>query len=272
MSSVQEGPRAAKSLPPVVIDGLSVSRRPGPGARVVFVHGVMDRAGGFAKVLRRLPELNLVRYDRRGYGDSQGGPLHDTLDGHVDDVLTVIGEQPSVVVGHSLGGILALAASIRRPDLVRAIAAYETPMPWSPWWTEKSQSAAVHAGPVDQDPEEAAERFLRKMLTDELWDRFPPSMKRARLAEGHALLSEMSAMAGAGVFVHTSDVTVPVVAAHGTRSKRMHVESARALSVEAADGELVVIEGAGHTAHYTHPDDFAAFVRRAVAKAERRDR
>jgi pimeloyl-ACP methyl ester carboxylesterase len=230
----------------------------------------MDRSGGFAKVQRRLPELNLVRYDRRGYGGSQEGDLHETIHGHVDDLIAVIGEQPSIVIGHSLGGILALSAATRRPDLVRAVGAYETPLPWSPWWTERTPSAAVTDGPVDQDPEEAAERFLRRMLGDELWDRFPPSMKRARLAEGRALVAELKAMAECGVVFETGDVPVPVVAGHGSLSKRLHVESARALSVEAPDAELMVIEGAQHTAHYTHVDEFATFIRRVVERARRR--
>jgi pimeloyl-ACP methyl ester carboxylesterase len=108
------------------------------------------------------------------------------------------------------------------------------------------------------------------MLGDELWDRFPPSMKRGRLAEGRALMSEMRAMATCGVVFETADVPVPVVAAHGSASKRLHIESARALSVEAPDAELIVIDGAQHVAHITHVEEFAGFVRRVVERADRR--
>jgi len=33
-----------------------------------------------------------------------------------------------------LGGVVALAAAQRRADLVRAVGAFESPMPWLEWW------------------------------------------------------------------------------------------------------------------------------------------
>jgi len=61
------------------------------GPLVVFVHGSLDRAGSFARVTRRLPELHTVAYDRRGYHRSGHLlPVHDSLDGHVEDLLSVV--------------------------------------------------------------------------------------------------------------------------------------------------------------------------------------
>ena len=37
---------------------------------VVFVHGSLDRAASFSKVVRRLRDLHTVVYDRRGYASS----------------------------------------------------------------------------------------------------------------------------------------------------------------------------------------------------------
>jgi pimeloyl-ACP methyl ester carboxylesterase len=41
-------------------------------AVVVLVHGSMDRATSFRRVMRHLPEVTVVAYDRRGYGGSIG--------------------------------------------------------------------------------------------------------------------------------------------------------------------------------------------------------
>ena len=46
------------------------------GPTVVFVHGSLDRSSAFVKVIRRLPDLRVVRYDRRGYGHSFGVLSH----------------------------------------------------------------------------------------------------------------------------------------------------------------------------------------------------
>jgi pimeloyl-ACP methyl ester carboxylesterase len=62
-------------------------------------------------------------------------------------------------------------------------------------------------------------------------------------------------------------VPVPVVAGRGTRSGPHLQRAAEELAAAVPDGELVVIEGADHGAHLTHPAEFAAFARRAVDKA-----
>ena len=81
---------------------------------VVLVHGSLDRSGSFARVVRRLDDLHTVSYDRRGYHRSRHVvPVHETLEGHVDDLLQVIDGRPSVVVGHSYGGAITLAAASR---------------------------------------------------------------------------------------------------------------------------------------------------------------
>ena len=46
------------------------------------------------------------------------------MDEQVDDLLAVIGGEPTVVVGHSLGGVIGLVAAVRRPDLIPSVAAF----------------------------------------------------------------------------------------------------------------------------------------------------
>jgi pimeloyl-ACP methyl ester carboxylesterase len=242
---------------------LAVHRRGPEGApRVVLVHGAMDRAGGFVKVLRHLRHLDVVRYDRRGYAGSRTGEVHGTFAAHVDDLLTVLADEPATVVGHSLGGVVALAAAQRRPDLVRSVAAFEAPLAWRPLWPD------APGGTDDGDePEAVAERFLRRILGDGVWERLPPAMQRDRRAEGRALVAEVRALRDAGPLVEPAAITVPVLAGHGSESSARHVSSARTLADEAPRGELRVIDGARHAAHYTHAPDFAAFIERAVARA-----
>ncbi len=81
---------------------------------VVLVHGSLDRSTSFVRVVRRLSDLHTVVYDRRGYHRSRRVlPLNTTLDGHVDDLLEVIGGRAAVVIGHSYGGDVALGAALR---------------------------------------------------------------------------------------------------------------------------------------------------------------
>jgi len=100
---------------------------------VVLVHGTMDRSTSFHAVMGLLSDCSVLSYDRRGYARSRfAEPPATSLADHVDDLLELIDGRAAVVVGHSYGGDVALAAAERRPDLVRAVGAFESPMPWIP--------------------------------------------------------------------------------------------------------------------------------------------
>jgi pimeloyl-ACP methyl ester carboxylesterase len=95
---------------------------------LLFVHGLTDSGEGWPGAVAHWQDrYSIIAYDQRGHGRSprftaeqRGGHPGDLL---VDDLVALLdqlGEAP-VVVGHSLGGAVALAAAVRRPDLVRAL-------------------------------------------------------------------------------------------------------------------------------------------------------
>ncbi len=246
------------------------------GPVVVLVHGSLDRSASFARVLRRLGDLHTVVYDRRGYHRSRGAlPLNTTLDGHVDDLLAVIDDRPSVVVGHSYGGDIALGAALGDGNTpILSVAAYEPPMPWLDVWPT---SARVAAGPIaggsdagspDTDGA-AAERFFRRMVGDAAWERLPEDGKRARRADGPALAAEMRSIRSEEAPFDVARLTVPAVFGRGGDSVGRHRDTVGWLVEHTPGAELVEIGGARHGAHLTHPDAFADFVRTAVARAAR---
>src|SRR5690606_29300448 len=123
----------------------SASAGPADAPRIVLIHGSLDRAAGLLKLSRRLsPEFRVTRYDRRGYGRSvpSDGPFD--IDAQVDDLIAVVVQEssPCVLCAHSFGGNIALALAERRPDLVRAVVTYESPMSWEPWWPGSSSTMA----------------------------------------------------------------------------------------------------------------------------------
>ncbi|MCA9512837.1 MAG: alpha/beta hydrolase [Myxococcales bacterium] len=98
----------------------------GDGPAVVFVHGwCCDRsflAPQFDHFARR---RRVVALDLRGHGRSDGVGTDCAIRDLADDVASVIeqcGLERPVLVGHSLGGVIALDVAVRRPELVGAIA------------------------------------------------------------------------------------------------------------------------------------------------------
>ena len=227
----------------------------------------MDRAQSFAKVARRLTDdLDVVALDRAGYGPRASDPIPEPrVAGDAADLLAHLdGGPPVTIVGHSYGGHVALRAAIERPDLVRAVVIYETPLAWMDWWPpDTAGGRAVRTYADGGSPADAAEAFMRAIVGDDVWERLPATTKEARRAEGPALLADMRDIQRTGDPPYDpTDVTVPVVISRGSESKGQHRLGTDEWRRLFPDAELEVIEGAGHGAHLSHPDEFAALARR----------
>ncbi len=247
---------------------LFVAEHPGAAGapRVVFVHGSLDRSTAFLRAIRLLADLDVIRYDRRGYGKSVEAGTCLAFTEQVDDLASVLAGEPAVLFGHSLGGVVALAFAAHHPDLVPAVVAYEAPMAWQPWWPSGSAGSTAVAAPGEAA--EAAERFMRRMVGDERWEALPQRTRDERRAEGPALVAELrSIRPPAPPPYDPARLAVPVIAAHGSESRPHHQDTARALAAAAPHGELVVVRGAGHGVHLTHPAAVAGLVRRSLARA-----
>jgi len=254
----------------------SSGHRPGP--IVVLVHGSLDRSTSFARVVRRLGDLHTIVYDRRGYHRSRRVlPLNTTLDGHVDDLLEVIDGRAAVIIGHSYGGDVALGAALsdQGSASIAGVAAYEPPMPWLNQGTARPDRSTHGRNPGSAgdsggtDHHATAERFFKRMVGDAAWDRLPEATRAARRAEGPALEAELGAIRVARAPFDVTMLRIPAVFARGENSTPRHRESVAWLVEHTPDAELIEIAGAGHGAHLTHPDAFAAMVRHVLDRAVR---
>lgn len=221
---------------------------------IALVHGAMDRSAGLLKLSRRLDhEFRVLRYDRRGYGRSNPHPGPFTMPHQVDDLLALVGERPVVIVGHSYGGNVALATAAQRPDLVRGVVVYESPLSWFPWWPKvTASSAAIEAA---HDTEHAAEVFMRRLIGDARWDALPERTRVTRRAEGAALVNELADLRANSPW-RAEQVTVPVWAGVGEHASVHQQRGMRELGELLPDCTVVQLPGCHHMANATHPDLF----------------
>lgn len=240
--------------------GVAPSTSAQEGHQLVLVHGAMDRHNSFRRVARRLDQA-AVLYDRRGYGKSVRAvpPAHD-IERHVADLLEIVGQRPSVVVGHSVGGLIALTAAAHFPEHIESVAAFEPPTGWKPWWPD---DLCVLSG---ESPQDTVERFFRQMVGDHSWEQLRASIRAELLLEGPALQVDLEAGRHAAPF-HFSDIDVPTLLGHGSRSGQHHIRATEELTDEIPGAILSIVEGAYHGAHRSHPDAFAAFVDQALSLA-----
>ncbi len=116
--------------------GVEVAYRvsgPAGAPAMVLLHGLGEGAGSWNPVMPPLAAGHRVHaLDLRGHGASSR-PGHYSFEAMRDDVaglLDALGLEQVVVVGHSLGGIVAYLLTLARPDLVGRLVIEDAPPPF----------------------------------------------------------------------------------------------------------------------------------------------
>lgn len=205
--------------------------------------------------------------DRRGRGASGDAPAW-SIEREVEDVAAAAGALaadsggPVDVVGHSLGGRLALAAARATPAVGRVVA-YES----APGRAEVDSGLVARLRSLLDDGD--LDGLLAAFMTEAVG--MPPAELAAfranpiwplRAATGPTIVREVEAAHSAsaiGLRV-LADVTQPVLQLVGSASPAWFLQGAQALHARLSDGRLEVIEGARHAAHHSHPAEFTARV------------
>jgi pimeloyl-ACP methyl ester carboxylesterase len=243
-------------------------RPPGPGVPTLFfLHGLTDSGSGWPEAVRHWQDDHaIVAIDQRGHGWSPRFTAEE-LDRHPGDVLVEdavrVLEQLDrpVVVGHSLGGAVALVAAVRRPGLVRALV-LEDPAPRGPEEPQASGRGREFLAGVEQSlaaPDEEALYRLRK-------EQHPDWPDSELLVTGIAEQQMHLEFLERGDYKPTtpwselfSDVTVPTLVVSGDRADEVVVgeEMERGISALANPAvTLVRIGDAGHCIRREQPDAY----------------
>lgn len=98
---------------------------------LVFLHGGTGRWQLYSGMLGELAKCcHVYAPDLRGHGTSGWVPWGYTIRDYVEDIRAFLREisGPAVLMGHSLGGMIAVAAAKACPDLVRAVIVGDAPL------------------------------------------------------------------------------------------------------------------------------------------------
>jgi pimeloyl-ACP methyl ester carboxylesterase len=101
-------------------DGIELAVRDhgGEGPDVLMLHGAQRTLEDWAPVLSHLPGVRAVAMDLRFHGRSDVPPTlawNDFLI-DVDSVITSVGLESPLLVGHSFGGVIAMADAVAHPE------------------------------------------------------------------------------------------------------------------------------------------------------------
>ena len=244
----------------------------GDGPPVVLVHGAAADHTTFRVIGPMLAAAGWTVHaiDRRGRGAS-GDTLPYTIEREFEDVAAVARSLMTEagtavdVVGHSYGGRCALGAALRT-DAIRRVVSYEgAPSPPGRHYSDDALVERLASLDAAGRDDELLETFMRGIVgmddaaitayrADPVWP--------LRVAAAHTIVREIrsedaDAVAGLEALGH---VRQPVLQILGGESRQAFAESTHTLDERLADGRVVVIPGARHAAHHTHPTELVAAI------------
>ena len=219
---------------------LNVTSR-GSGPPIVFLHGMGASAATWDAVAEALSDRYLtVAVDLLGHGGSPcpEDPEAFTRDGALDDLDGVLADLggPAVLVGHSLGGYLALAHAATRPGVARGI-------------------VVLNTGPGFRDPEKR-----------EAWN--TRSRRNAHRFGVPERVADLNLQHDSVVMDRLAEIETPTLVLVGGADRPEYVGSGQYLERKMPDARLVVVDGGEHSMHESaHAAEIADLIGRFQAGA-----
>ncbi len=236
----------------------------GAGSPLVLVHGAAADHTTFRVVGPLLARrFTLHAIDRRGRGAS-GDTSPYAIEREFEDlaaVATALARErggPVDVFGHSYGGRCALGAALLTADIRQVISYEGAPTPPGERYGDDALPRELGALAAAGQDETLLETFLTRVvgMSPEELDRYraDPVWPR-RVAAAATIAREVAVESGDGAGLERlGAVEQPVLQVLGGDSRREFRLATAALDDRLADGTIVVIPGARHAAHHTHPD------------------
>jgi pimeloyl-ACP methyl ester carboxylesterase len=230
----------------------------GQGPPVMLIAGMASDSASWGPLVAQLADrFTVIRPDNRGTGRSAMGRL--SVAGWADDALNVaahLGLGPVAVVGHSLGGIIALHMAATAPDAVSRIALLASAPVHLPRNTALFQTLLALRAP-GQPPDLWLRAFLPWLFHPRFFaipGQFDAAVAQS-LAYPHAqtpagMAAQLAALDGHDPAPLALTVAHPVIALLAEHDLLIPGDIARAALAPLRNLDLRVIPDAGHSVHW----------------------
>lgn len=230
----------------------------GSGPRILLLHGWGSRAESYRDFFLSLPENcgEFVIPDLPGFGNTP--PPTTTWGVHeyaawVHDLLNVLEwGKPVLLMGHSFGGQIALAAANTHPARVSGLILYAAAIirPTHTFRRKTANIASALLRPLF--PLRRGIGYIGKMYD---WGRTPPEMKPIMERVIRQDLSHLLPI-----------IRIPVTVLWGDRDRRTPLKHGILIAKKLPYSEMRVIPGAGHSVRNDNPDQFRKELLQAIQR------
>ncbi|UPY34856.1 alpha/beta fold hydrolase [Sediminicoccus sp. KRV36] len=238
----------------------------GEGSPVVLLHGLFGAARNWGGIQKRLAQRNRVLApDLRNHGESDHATAMDypSMAEDVAEVMARRGIAPAAVLGHSMGGKVAMALALRHPQMVsRLVVADIAPLRYPPalrGYVAAMRGLALTQGLTRREADAALEAAIpeagiRAFLLQSLdFGGDAPAWKLG-LAEIAAAMPVIEDFPLAG------RCEAPTLVLAGERSSYIRPEHHALFRALFPAARFATVERAGHWLHADNPNAFLALL------------
>ena len=234
----------------------------GAGRLAMFLHPIGTRGAFWDPVVDRMQDrCRCVTLDLRGHGDTDVPRERFTLDDLAADVIELLRVErasDAVLVGCSLGGMVAQAVALKAPELVSGLVLADTGYRQ----TDESRKAVLQRS---QDALKGMPEMLHSTLARWFPARFlaldGPEVQACRnwLLEDDPVVFSWGwqAIAELDFGDRIAGIKVPTLVLRGSVDASSSRETMQAMAKLLPRSRYVEIDGAGHVAPLEQPEDFA---------------
>ncbi len=255
---------------------LAGERWPGGAPLLVLLHeGVSDRRGWRQVAQRLAPQVTVVAYDRRGYGES---PVSTAPFTHADDLLAVLDREQAGqawLAGASAGGGLALDAALLAPDRVAGLVLIGSAVSGAPDPAELDRDTQRFDELLDAAIAAGDQAEINRLETW-LWLDGPSQPEGRVGGEARALALDMNAIilgngdpedsggSGVNAWQHLGEVGVPATVACGEFDVPFIAARSRDLATRLPHGRYEELPGMAHQPYLEDPGRVADLLLAAI--------
>lgn len=244
------------------LDDIRINARidgPADGPPLVLIHALGLDLSVWDDLVARLPKsLRILRYDLRGHGLSDCPPAPYAMGRLVRDAERVIDHfalRDAVVLGLSVGGLIAQGLAVKRLDQVRAMILSNTAARLGNDTLWRDRIETVLTGGIGAIVDPTLQRWFGRD-----WAARPDiDQWRARLmaADPQGWMGTAAAIGNTDFYTPTAGLTLPTLVIAGDRDGSTPPDLVRETADLIRGSRFQLIRGAGHLPFVEKPDDYA---------------
>lgn len=235
---------------------------PANGPVLVLLHALGTNLSLFDPLLPLLPKgLRILRLDLRGHGQSDAPPAPYAMGALIRDVERVMDHfalRDAVVLGVSLGGMVAQGLAVKRLDLVRALVLSNTAAKIGSAELWRTRIAEVRAsGLADYAPGAMGRMFGRN------WQAAPAMPRIREMLEAtnpEGWIGCAHALAGTDFYTTTAMLTLPTLVIAGANDGTTPPDLVRETAELIRGHRFALMRGVGHLPFVEKPAEYAALL------------